>query len=210
MKLHPRILISVYRRLFLSPIKIVKNHLQFFYRFFLPNISVFYNNRINYKNKPVCSQKIHLTGLGKVSIGRDCSLGYKLGGYVRGAGIELQTRMEEAQIIIGDNVFINNNLFICSSNYIEIGAYSLIGQQVTIMDFEAHGILPEQRRNVGEIGKVILGENCWIGNNVTILKNSVIGKNSIVATGAVVSGQFPDNVIIGGIPAKILKDLPQK
>lgn len=75
------------------------------------------------------------------------------------------------------------------------------------MDFEAHGIHPDERSNVGEIGSVVIGENVWIGNNVTILKNSVIGENSIIAAGAVVSGVFAENVIIGGVPAKIIKKL---
>ncbi|CAM4364096.1 hypothetical protein [Gillisia limnaea] len=75
------------------------------------------------------------------------------------------------------------------------------------MDFEAHGIDPCRRNKVGEIGSVIVGKNVWIGNNVTILKNSNIGENSIVATGAVVAGVFPSNVIIGGVPAKIIKKL---
>ena len=50
-------------------------------------------------------------------------------------------------------------------------------------------------------------DNVWIGNDVTILKNTKIGSNSIVATGAVVAGVFPKNVIIGGIPAKIIRTL---
>lgn len=75
------------------------------------------------------------------------------------------------------------------------------------MDHEAHGVHPTERRKLGEIGKVIIGKNCWLGNNVTILKNSEIGENTIVATGAVVAGKFPANVIIGGVPAKIIKTL---
>jgi acetyltransferase-like isoleucine patch superfamily enzyme len=94
-----------------------------------------------------------------------------------------------------------------AANYIEIGDDTLIGQYVTIMDHEAHGIAPDKRRKLGEIGKVIIGKNVWLGNNVVILKNSEIGDNTIVATGAVVSGKFPANVIIGGIPAKIIKSL---
>ena len=52
--------------------------------------------------------------------------------------------------------------------------HTRIGQNVTIMDFEAHGIDPSKRNKVGEIGEVIIEENVWIGNNVIILKNSKI------------------------------------
>jgi acetyltransferase-like isoleucine patch superfamily enzyme len=75
------------------------------------------------------------------------------------------------------------------------------------MDHEAHGVNPNKRRQIGEIGQVLIGQNVWISNNVIILKNSQIGNNSIVAAGTVVSGKFPDNVIIGGIPAKIIRPL---
>ena len=44
-------------------------------------------------------------------------------------------------------------------------------------------------------------------NNVIVLKNSSIGKNTIVAAGSIVSGSFPDNAIVGGVPAKIIKSL---
>lgn len=146
-------------------------------------------------------------GAGQVEIGKNCIFGTKLGGFHRGGSIELQARYEKAKIKIGNNVATNNNILFCAANYIEIGEDTLIGQNVTIMDFEAHGIEPLKRRQIGEIGKILIGKNVWIGNNVTILKNSSIGNNTIVATGAVVSGVFPANVIIGGVPAKIIKSL---
>ena len=96
---------------------------------------------------------------------------------------------------------------LCSANYIIIGDNTLIGQSVTILDHEAHGVAPDKRRQLGEIGKVIIGKNVWLGNNVIILKNSEIGDNTIVAAGAVVLGKFHANVIIGGVPAKIIKNL---
>ncbi len=52
---------------------------------------------------------------------------------------------------------------------------------------------------------IILGNNIWVGAKVTFLDGCVIGDNCVVAAGAVVKGIFPDNVVIGGIPAKILK-----
>lgn len=160
---------------------------------------------IDFKMTPHFDQKTFIRGLGNIKVGEKCSFGFKMGGFHYGGSIELQPRLENSQIIIGDNVNTNNNVFISSFNKIIIGSHTLIGQNVSIMDYEAHGIRPESRRITGKIGQVIIGENVWIGNNVTILKDSIIGKNTIIAAGAVVTGEFPDNVIIGGIPAKIIK-----
>lgn len=189
------------------PFRWLINMREKYFNFIFPNLKIILNKKIVYQNLPICNQKTLFTGIGKIEIGQNCVFGYKPGGFHSGGCIEFQPRTSNALIKIGNNVATNNNLFFCASNYIEIGDDTLIGQYVTIMDFEAHGIAPERRREVGEIGKVIIGRNVWLGNNVTILKNSKIGDNTIVATGAVVSGKFPDNVIIGGVPAKIIKSI---
>src|ERR1019366_869205 len=103
----------------------------------------------------------------------------------RGGSIEIQARYKNSKIKIGNDISTNNNIMLCAANYIEIGDNTLIGQYVTIMDHEAHGIEPDKRRQVGDLGIIIIGRNVWLGNNVTILKNSEIGDNSIVAAGAV-------------------------
>ena len=60
--------------------------------------------------------------------------------------------------------------------------------------------------NQGCIKKpIFIGNGTWIGINATILGGTEIGKNSVVAAGAIVKGKFPDYCVIGGIPAKILK-----
>jgi len=175
--------------------------------FILPNLFKIICNKVDYKNTPTCSQKTFLTGAGTIQIGKNCAFGFKLGGFNRGGSVEIQPRYKDAKIIIGDNVATNNNVFICAANYIKIGDNTLFGQNVFIIDYEAHNIDPLKRKEVGEIGVVIIGKNVWFGNNVTVLKNTEIGDNTIVATGAVVIGKFPNNVIIGGIPAKIIKHL---
>lgn len=179
---------------------------QFFY-FVYPNRINLMRHRLIYSKQPSIYQFTICEGEGVVEIGDNCSFGYKMGGFHRGGCIELQARYRNSKIKIGNNIATNNNIMLCAANYIEIGDNTLIGQYVTIMDHEAHGIAPDKRRQLGEIGKVIIGRNVWLGNNVTILKNSVIGDNTIVAVGAVVSGKFPANVIIGGVPAKIIKTL---
>lgn len=187
---------------------------RFYYRFaqiknwYWPNRSAIQNKRIILKGSaPSCIQYTIVSGKGKLILGNKCEFGFKLGGRYRKGSIEFQPRLQNAEIIISDKVFTNNNIFICAAKSIKIGEGTLIGEGVTIMDHEAHGIAPELRRKIGEIGEVNIGNNVWIGNNVIILKNSFIGDNSIVAAGAIVSGNFPANVIIGGIPAKVIRQL---
>jgi acetyltransferase-like isoleucine patch superfamily enzyme len=52
---------------------------------------------------------------------------------------------------------------------------------------------------------IVIGNNVWIGAKATFLDGCKVGNNSVVAAGALVNGIFPDNVVIGGVPAKIIK-----
>lgn len=183
---------------------IKKNYRRLIY-FVLPNI--FTRAQYSHLSIPTFQQKTRISGIGIIKIGKECGFGFKMGGFWLNGSIEIQARDKNAEIIIGNSVHTNNNIFICALKSIKIGNYTRIGQNVCIMDFEAHSTNPSKRSKIGEIGEVLIEDNVWIGNNVTILKNSKIGQNTIVATGAVVTGCFPKNVIIGGIPAKIIKEL---
>ncbi|MGL5015060.1 MAG: acyltransferase [Bacteroidales bacterium] len=171
--------------------------------YYLPNLRHKASSHFTGK-LPTFNQRTTLTGEGSIEIGDICMFGYKPGGFHYGGSIELQARTPNSRITIGDDVLTNNNITMVACNNITIGSRTIIGQYVTIMDHEAHGIHPDHRRQMGEVGEVIIGENVWIGNNVVILKNSHIGNNCIVAAGAVVTGQFPDNTIVGGVPAKVI------
>jgi acetyltransferase-like isoleucine patch superfamily enzyme len=185
----------------------LNNKIKIYFNFIIPNLRFLISKRIICDKNPICNQKTFFTGAGKIEIGDNCFFGYKLGGFHRGGSIEIQPRYKDSYIKIGNNIRTNNNIFFCAANYIEIGDNGYIGEHVTIFDYEAHAVDPYNRNDLGEIGKVIIGKNVWLGNNVTILKNSEIGENSIVGAGAVVAGKFPANVIIGGIPAKVIKNL---
>jgi acetyltransferase-like isoleucine patch superfamily enzyme len=56
------------------------------------------------------------------------------------------------------------------------------------------------------IEPIKIGNHVWIGMNSTILKGVTLGDNSIVAAGSVVTKSFPNNVLIAGVPAKIIKE----
>lgn len=106
---------------------------------------------------------------------------------------------------IGKNVFINFNCTMLDLGGITIEDDVLIGPNVSILS-EGHPITPEERHSL--VPKHIhIKKNAWIGAGATILQGVTVGENAIVAAGAVVSKDVPDNTVVGGIPAKIIKKI---
>lgn len=106
---------------------------------------------------------------------------------------------------IGKNVFINFDCTFLALGGITIEDEVLIGPKVSLIT-ENHPLEPQHRK--GLIGKSIhIKKNAWIGANATILPGVTIGENAVVAAGAVVSKDVPNNVVVGGIPAKIVKTI---
>lgn len=181
----------------------------FIWYYLIPNLSSLVYNKVSFLRIPSFNISTIFRGQGEVKIGNNCVFGSKMGGFHSCGSVEFLTRAQDSKIVLGDEIWTNNKLSIICQNNINIGSKTLIGQNVIIMDFEAHQINPLRRTKIGEVGSVEIGKNVWIGSNVIILKNTNIGDNSIVAAGAVVSGIFPGNVIIGGIPAKIIKTIEE-
>lgn len=154
-------------------------------------------------------QKVLFTGKGKITLGNKNVFGVKNGGKYYSNYCEIQARYEDSKIVIGSNVAVNNGLLIIAAKLIEIGDYCLIGKDVQLIDFDAHGLAPfERRSSIGKVRPIKIGSNVWLGNNVIILKGTEIGENSVVGAGSVVTGgKFPANVVIAGNPAKIIKSL---
>ena len=156
-----------------------------------------------------CYQRTLFRGEGGVTIGDRTTFGCPVGGGVTSSRCELQARTFESRIEIGSRVGANNGLFIVASRLVAVGDECLIGANVQIMDFDAHGVAPEERRtSVGAVCPVSIGRNVWIGNNAIILKGVSIGDNAIVAAGSVVvRGAYPADSIIGGNPAKVMRTI---
>lgn len=114
------------------------------------------------------------------------------------------------KINIGNNVGISGST-IYSISTIKIGDNCLIGANCKIIDNDFHPLNFQKRKKndlIDIIKKPInIGNDCFIGMNSIVLKGSYLGNNCIVGAGSVVSGTFPDNVIIAGNPAKIIKYL---
>ncbi|HHK7175853.1 TPA: acyltransferase [Streptococcus pneumoniae] len=109
---------------------------------------------------------------------------------------------------IGKNSSFSEYSLFGSAGGITIGGDVIAGQNVRF-HAENHSYevlhIPIREQGVNRKG-ISVGDNCWIGAGAVFLDGSSIGSGCIVATNAVVTKKFPDNVIIGGVPAKILME----
>lgn len=94
---------------------------------------------------------------------------------------------------------------------LKIGSYCKITKGTIILthDYSRSVLRRVYGDIIGEAGQTIIGDNCFIGMNSIILMGSKIGNNVIVGAGSVVSGEFPDNCVIAGNPAKIIRTLDE-
>jgi len=106
---------------------------------------------------------------------------------------------------IGRNVFINFDCTFLDLGGITIEDGVLIAPKVNLLS-EGHPTFPEIRHSLVP-GHIHIKKKAWIGANATILPGVTIGENAIVASGAVVSKDVPDNTVVGGIPAKIMRTI---
>jgi acetyltransferase-like isoleucine patch superfamily enzyme len=106
-------------------------------------------------------------------------------------------------IKIGKNVFINHD---CS--FLDLGGITIeddvqIGPKVSLIT-ENHPLDPATRKSL-DLKSILIKRNAWIGAGAIILPGITIGENSVVAAGAVVNKDVPDNTVVGGVPAKIIR-----
>lgn len=109
---------------------------------------------------------------------------------------------DNGRINIGDNVFINRNCMLVSRKSITIGNGTTIGPNTIIYDHD-HNFSGNPADSEKEI---IIDSDVWIGGSCVILKGVKIGTGAIVAAGSVVIKDVAPYVIVGGVPARKIKD----
>ena len=98
---------------------------------------------------------------------------------------------------------INSDSTIVCSKFIKIGSDTVIGCEVEILDSDFHHI---DSKNY-EISKpIIIGSHVWVGDRATILKGVTIGSGSVIACGAIVTRDVPENTLVAGVPAKVIRE----
>lgn len=189
-----------------------------FYKIFMKFNKIRFGKNLKLKGIPfIFNKKGAVLEIGNDCVIKSSFLSNLVGLYSRTI---IVTRCKGAKIKIGNNVGISGAT-IYARRGITIGDNTCIGGNVKILDNDFHPIEYEKRNELllskapesGEkanwIGtkEIIIGKNCFIGCNSLILKGSKLGDGCVVGAGAVVAGSFPDNVVIAGNPAKIIKHL---
>lgn len=109
---------------------------------------------------------------------------------------------------IGEDCHFNTMSFSTEPYLIEIGNHVAIAAGT---DFITHDgaiwCFRDELKNADVFGKIKIGNNVFIGNNCTILPNTVVGDNCIVGAGSILRGQFPENSVIVGNPAKVIMNM---
>jgi len=180
--------------------KFLKLKIWFFKKFISVRLEVY----------PRMLQPCLFIGVGKININRNSQFGYFPSPSFYNSYCHIEARNQTSQIIIGATTFINNNACIISNGAkIIIGENCRIGVNFQCFDSDFHGQNKEDRDNTKAILSlnVNIGDDVFIGNNVIILKGVAIGSGSIVGAGSVVTKSFPENVIVGGNPAKFIKEI---
>ena len=111
-------------------------------------------------------------------------------------------------IHIGKNVFINMGCKFQDQGGIFIGDGALIGHNVVLATLN-HAKSPQDRSSMLP-APIHIGKNVWIGANATVLPGVTIGDGAIVAAGAVVTRDIPENTIVGGVPAKVIRTISEE
>lgn len=114
-----------------------------------------------------------------------------------------------SQIIIGEKTFIHKGFFHLSGGKLTIGKNCFIGPNAHFYT-PTHAIEDlELRREGWQFDEPItIGDDVWFGGDVIVCPGVTIGDNVVVGAGSVITKSFPSNVVIGGNPAKIIRELP--
>lgn len=108
-------------------------------------------------------------------------------------------------IHVEEGVFINACCHFQDQGGVTLGDGCLIGHNVVFATLN-HDMNPEKRAAMTP-APIVLGKRVWVGSNSTILQGVTIGDNSIIAAGAVVTKDVPANTVVGGVPAKFIRNI---
>jgi acetyltransferase-like isoleucine patch superfamily enzyme len=116
-------------------------------------------------------------------------------------------RVHEGEVSIGAKTVIGQECTISAFQHISLGRECILADRVMLIDFD-HGVTEVERpiRLQGIYKRdVRIGHNVWIGYGACVLRGVSVGDNSIVGTNSVVTKDVPDNAVVAGVPAGVIR-----
>jgi galactoside O-acetyltransferase len=127
-----------------------------------------------------------------------------------GAGVWVEPPLHVAygdNVVLGDEVYVNFGLTVVDDVAVVVGDRVMIAPNVTIST-TGHPVHPEVRRDGSQFSAPVhLGDDVWVGAGAVILPGVTVGAGSVVAAGAVVTAHVPPMVVVGGVPARVLREV---
>jgi acetyltransferase-like isoleucine patch superfamily enzyme len=162
--------------------------------------------------------EIYAKTFNRVSIGAGCRLGDGVRLSLRGGSLEIGDdteirRLGTYQIAgsarIGSGVVMSNGIVFHCADAIEVGDLTIIGEYSTITDSGHRRTPPDVAvHHAAESKPVVIGRNIWMGAHVVITPGVTVGDQSFVGAGAVVTRDVAPGWLVGGVPARPLRELP--
>lgn len=134
----------------------------------------------------------------------------ELGYLVRVWSTVFRTRLAvgpKARLVIGDNCRLNGTT-VAATLEVKIGNNCRLAPFSHIMDSDYHDL--NNRSEAGQCAPVIIEDDVWVGTRSIVLRGVTIHQGAVVASGAVVTKDVPAYTVVGGVPAKVIKRLPDK
>ncbi len=120
-----------------------------------------------------------------IKVGKGCFVNYN------------STFLDVAPITLGDGVWIGANVTLATP------MHPFLAEERLPQDY------PDGHHDLEYASPIVIGKNSWICSSATICGGVNIGENSIVAAGAVVTSDVPPNTIVGGVPAKVMREIDE-
>jgi acetyltransferase-like isoleucine patch superfamily enzyme len=116
-------------------------------------------------------------------------------------GVRLHLRDAGARLEIGDGTFLNYRTEVIAHERVTIGRGCLFAWDVQVMDSDSHRV-----DGAPHTAPVTIGDRVWVGCRATVLKGVTVGEGAVVAAGSVVTGDVPPRALVGGNPARVLRE----
>ncbi|HEY1591414.1 MAG TPA: acyltransferase [Solirubrobacteraceae bacterium] len=116
-------------------------------------------------------------------------------------------RVHEGQVSIGAKSVLGQECTISAFQHVSIGRECIVADRVMLIDFD-HGVVEVERpiRQQGIYKRdVDVGHNVWVGYGACILRGVTVGNNAVIGTSAVLTTDVPDNAVVAGIPARVIR-----